>query len=167
MARLYLSDYRTHYENEIVRWEKQAATLSKTMDRERKKGGLLLFNETYQNARQASTVALRGLSAARKKLEETPTFEKAIKTYYVENSRVLWLIEKHFNLEEIKTLTFELDIDYDTLAGQEKSSKARELILTSERSGKLKILVANARMRRPTADWDSCLYKRYLLLRKK
>ena len=101
----------------------------------------------------------RALAAAENDLAPLQTFETALDICSVERSRVLWLIEEYFSLEEVKTLAFELDLDYDNLPGQEKTSKARELIIFAERCDKLKMLIANARRRRLNADWEICLYR--------
>lgn len=54
-----------------------------------------------------------------------------------------WLfnfILDHFNLEELKTLCFELGVHYDDLPGDERRGKTRELILYLERSHKIDML---------------------------
>ena len=42
-------------------------------------------------------------------------------------------IEKYFNIDEIKTLCANLDIDYDNLQGQGRNDKASELIRHCQR----------------------------------
>ncbi len=42
-----------------------------------------------------------------------------------------------FNAEELRTLCFELNVDYDDLAGESKSGKARELVTYLNRRGRL------------------------------
>lgn len=45
-----------------------------------------------------------------------------------------------FNLDEMRTLCFELNIDFDDIAGSGKSAKARELVLYMQRRGQLERL---------------------------
>ena len=59
-----------------------------------------------------------------------------------------FLVE-HFDGEELKTLCFELRVDYDSLPGQGKAAKARDLILQIEQQGELGQLLAALKRRRP------------------
>lgn len=63
------------------------------------------------------------------------------------------LVER-FDDEELRTLCFDLDVNYDTLAGKELIGKARELIARFEKDGRLPALLAAGRELRPHADWD-------------
>lgn len=65
------------------------------------------------------------------------------------------LIVTYFDLKEIHTLTFELGIDYETIEGAEKSSKARELIEVCARQSRLQDLVSLCRSERPRMDWPT------------
>jgi hypothetical protein len=56
-----------------------------------------------------------------------------------------------FNLEELRTLCFELGLDYDDLPAEGKEAKARELVVHHERHGTLHRLVKLIRARRPQA----------------
>lgn len=58
------------------------------------------------------------------------------------------VLESRFNLEELRTLCFELGVDYDSLPGEGKSAKARELITHLERRNELDRLVALVRRER-------------------
>lgn len=60
----------------------------------------------------------------------------------------------YFDAAELETLCFELGVDYDSLAGEEKESKARELITWLERHGDVMILVEAIRRRRPRLELD-------------
>ena len=51
------------------------------------------------------------------------------------------LYNTHFNEEEVKTLCFKLDIDYDSLMGNGKKGKIRELIHLFDRKGKIEVLI--------------------------
>ncbi|MAT98678.1 MAG: hypothetical protein CL608_16165 [Anaerolineaceae bacterium] len=63
------------------------------------------------------------------------------------------LIDQYFDMEEIRTFCFELHIDYDSLRGEGKSAKVRELILVLSRQARLPDLIALAREKRPNITW--------------
>ncbi len=44
---------------------------------------------------------------------------------------------KHFSLDELRTLCFDLEVDHESLAGEGKEAKARELVLYLQRRGEL------------------------------
>ena len=54
---------------------------------------------------------------------------------------LLDLVQDHFNEEEVKTLCFKLDVDYDSLIGNGKEGKIRELIDLFDRKSKIERLV--------------------------
>jgi len=58
----------------------------------------------------------------------------------------------YFNYEELLTLSYELEIDFDNLGGDSKAAKARELITYALRRGLLDQLVQAIRQARPQAD---------------
>jgi hypothetical protein len=58
-------------------------------------------------------------------------------------------ITSHFDREELRTLCFELRVDYDNLRGEGKAAKARELVSYLQRQGQLDKLVAYLRQARP------------------
>ena len=62
-------------------------------------------------------------------------------------------ISRHFNYDEIKTICFDLDVDYDNLPGSNKDEKARELVVFLDRSGKLENLLKRAQELRPNIVW--------------
>ena len=169
MTRLYLPDYEAYYielrdKNYVFELTRPLFS-SLEIDPYSNKLLVEALKESGLNdadARQrVLDMALEGRKAvkeARKKLARIPNFEEARKTFNVDKARVLWLLEEHFNLEEINALTFEFDIDYDKLPDQEKRSKTIELIKYCEQSGKLQTLLANAHSRCPNAHWESCLY---------
>lgn len=64
-------------------------------------------------------------------------------------------MSNHFNLEEIRVLCFELNINYDDLPGEVRSAKIRELVLYLERRGMIPELLDVLTRYRPTIDWDS------------
>lgn len=60
---------------------------------------------------------------------------------------------KCFNLSELKTLCFDLGIDFEVLGGDGKEDKARELISFLDRRGKVKILIEYCTLVRPHFIW--------------
>ena len=54
---------------------------------------------------------------------------------------LLDLVQGHFNEEEVKTLCFKLDVDYDSLIGYGKEGKIRELIHLFDRKSKIESLI--------------------------
>jgi len=65
------------------------------------------------------------------------------------------LIVTYFDLNELRTLTFKLGIDYETIKGSEKSSKALELIEACARQSRLQELASLCRGERPSVDWPT------------
>ena len=64
-------------------------------------------------------------------------------------TKLLSIVDDHFNREDIKTLCFDLGIDFDNLAGDTKEGKARELIWYMKRDGRLPQLIQYIREKRP------------------
>ena len=69
------------------------------------------------------------------------------------NKIILDLLVHTFDLEELRTLCFELGIPYDELGGEGLRGKGRELLLYAERHGWLPQLLTALRRERPTVDW--------------
>jgi len=62
-------------------------------------------------------------------------------------------IEAFLNDNELSTLCFDMSIDYESLPGDGKEAKTRELIGFCERSGRLEELVEECKMLRPNVQW--------------
>ena len=63
------------------------------------------------------------------------------------------VLETRFNRQELRTLCFDLDVDYDSLPGEGKGAKARELVAYLERRDLLPALIALVRQQRPDVVW--------------
>lgn len=63
------------------------------------------------------------------------------------------LLNEHFNLAEIRTLCFNLDVDYESVSGEEKQSRIRELLLALGRHGRLPDLIPLLQKERPCVAW--------------
>jgi Effector-associated domain 7 len=69
-------------------------------------------------------------------------------------SKLRRLIEDHLNLEELQTLCFDLNIDYDSLPRAGKPGKVQEIIALFRRSGQVPDLIAYLINVRPTVAWN-------------
>ncbi|MEI6775633.1 MAG: trypsin-like peptidase domain-containing protein [Chloroflexales bacterium] len=65
------------------------------------------------------------------------------------------LVTTHFNLGELNTLCFDLGIDYESLPGQGKIDRVRELVAHVKRHGQMSNLLTECRRLRPHVDWPS------------
>jgi hypothetical protein len=68
--------------------------------------------------------------------------------------RLRQILDKSFNRDELRTLSFDLSVDYDNLPGEGKVSKARELISYLERRDRISELVRIGKKRRPNISWE-------------
>ncbi len=60
----------------------------------------------------------------------------------------------NFSLDELRTLCFYLDLDWDTLPGEEsRNGRAREIIVQAERRGIVPRLIEQCRRLRPDVEW--------------
>ena len=73
------------------------------------------------------------------------------------------ILDEHFNDGELRTLCFDLDVDYDDLPGTAKADKARELINYLKRRKDIPHLVRVGKQQRPDISW--CEHARTLLAR--
>ena len=64
-------------------------------------------------------------------------------------------LNRYFDVEELRTLCFALGIDFDTLKGEGKANKARELIMYLDRRGRVSELIQNGKRFRPHISWDN------------
>ena len=62
------------------------------------------------------------------------------------------VLTRLFDEEELETLCFDLNVDYESLPAQGKAGKARELVRLCERIGQMAILEAAIRRERPSLD---------------
>jgi hypothetical protein len=70
-------------------------------------------------------------------------------------TRLHRLLTRYFDREELRTLCFNLGVDYDDLEGEGKTNKARELVAYLERHGRLLELVTLGKKLRPHVDWEA------------
>lgn len=63
-------------------------------------------------------------------------------------------ISNRFSTEEIRTLCFDLEIDFDALPGEGKDAKVRELIALCQRQDQLPQLITTLQQYRPNNGWQ-------------
>lgn len=71
----------------------------------------------------------------------------------MERTKLRQIITQYFNAGELRTLCFDLGVDYDDLPGQGKTNKVIELIGYLQRRDRLPELVEMVRQLRPNAPW--------------
>ncbi len=64
------------------------------------------------------------------------------------------ILARYFNAGELRTLCFDLGIDYDDLPGEGKTDKARGLVSYLERRDRIPELIKLGKQVRPNAPWD-------------
>ena len=67
----------------------------------------------------------------------------------IDLTQLLQTLVGRFDLEELRTLCFDLDVDFDNLRGESKAGKARELVLYMKRHQQLDRLAARVEELRP------------------
>lgn len=63
-------------------------------------------------------------------------------------------LTQYFSDDELRTLCVDLEVDYESLPGQGKEGKARELIAHLQRRDLLPGLIAKCGQQRPNVSWD-------------
>lgn len=67
------------------------------------------------------------------------------------------ILASRFNREELRTVCFNLEIDYDDLPAEGKANKARELVSYLDRRGRIPELIETGKQLRPDISWDEVL----------
>ena len=68
-------------------------------------------------------------------------------------SQLRQLLTQQFNMSELHHLAFDLGIEYEELAGSNRSDKVVSLIEYSQRNGRLTNLIAECRQLSPRTSW--------------
>lgn len=63
-------------------------------------------------------------------------------------------LDRYFSENQLQTLVFNLDIDYENLPGDTKSGKSRALILEINRQERMGDLLHFCKEMRPNVDWS-------------
>jgi len=74
--------------------------------------------------------------------------------------RLREMFTTYFDAGELRTLCFDLGVDYDDLPGEGKGNKTRELIAYLERRDRLSELLNLAQQLRPNVSWDAVVEPR-------
>ena len=69
--------------------------------------------------------------------------------------RLYRFIDGSYDRPEFRTLCFDLGVDYDSLPGDGKADKERELIEHLERRGRVQEFVELGQRLRPDVPWES------------
>ena len=64
------------------------------------------------------------------------------------------ILDTRFNREELRTLCFDLGLDYDDLPGEGKAAKARELVVHMQQLGRIPDLIRAAARMRSDVAWE-------------
>jgi hypothetical protein len=71
--------------------------------------------------------------------------------------KVIRTLTSRFNDGELRDLSYEIDVDYESLPGEGKSGKARELVAYVDRRRRLKELLQIVKRSRPDISWSTTL----------
>jgi predicted MPP superfamily phosphohydrolase len=72
-------------------------------------------------------------------------------------AKLLQGLTDHFNEEELRTLCFDMGLDYESLPAQGKVGRAREIVAQVERNGRIPNLIERCRLLRPNVSWTGML----------
>ncbi len=72
----------------------------------------------------------------------------------IDPKKILQALIHHFDADELRTLCFHLDIQYEDLPPGGRSSKARSLVEYSQRHHRFNVLAAAIREARPAIGWN-------------
>lgn len=81
--------------------------------------------------------------------------EKSAKQKYLTQLRQI--LTDRFGAGELRTLCFDLGIDYDDLPGDGKTDKARELVSYLDNRGRISELIEMGRQLRPNVTWKGSM----------
>jgi hypothetical protein len=69
-------------------------------------------------------------------------------------SKIRQILDQRFDAEELRTLCFDLDVDYEDLPARGQAHKARELVAYLDRHRRVPELMEVGRLLRPDIPWD-------------
>ncbi len=103
--------------------------------------------------------AVRTITSALEKLvgEKKGKGSERTETGQVDLAQLHYLLIERFDAEELRSLGFALEVEYDSLRGEGKTGKARELIAYLERRERLIELVQVGEQLRPDVPWGNVL----------
>jgi hypothetical protein len=86
-------------------------------------------------------------------------FTYCLKAFTMSWDRLRQRIDAYFSLEEIKTLCFDLGIDYESIGGEGKSGKIREIISLCRRTHRVPELISYLANLRPHGKWGELTFE--------
>jgi hypothetical protein len=104
----------------------------------------------FTTASRQGMYATGDLDVGVQRAEEAPVRGTSERTYLTELRQTL---AAHFDEGELRTLCFDLGIDYDDLPGAGRANKARELVAYLDRRGRISELVRICERLRPRVSW--------------
>lgn len=170
------SDLRTVFVDQRIKpWRDNLPDASSTTSRmdivisylidRRNRGGenaLLLFIQVLRDRANKEEACYDELVAMAERLEEalaqpgaaaSPQLISQTPPGSVDLVRLHENLAQYFSAEDLQTLCFGLNVDFDDLPGEGKGAKARELVMYMERRGHTADLIAKARKERPHISW--------------
>lgn len=63
-------------------------------------------------------------------------------------------VDQYFSFSEVRTLCFNLGVDYENIPGDHRSAFVRNLIVSLAKQGRLQELIDEVRLERPRVDWQ-------------
>lgn len=105
-------------------------------------GGQTVVEALYQN--QLLTSYLLGRKATAASQEST-----------IDRVQLFKLMDKHLSEEDVKNAMFDLSMDYETIPGDTKTAKIRELILHMQRRERLAELLTYCQREHTYANWPA------------
>ena len=98
---------------------------------------------------QSAGAMAEALAQAVREYDETPLRQPDDKGGPLFN-----ILQAHFDVEEFRTLCFELGVNYDNLRGEGLAPKMRELIAYCQRRNQVEKLITMIKQERPSIDMD-------------
>jgi tetratricopeptide (TPR) repeat protein len=138
-----------------------SADLDKAEDHAQKSLNLAQEDPPLPDQAQAATELLREIDQVRKparaavqRVQVAVLLSDSPKVNPVKLRR---LLNKHFNINELRDLCFDLRVDFEDLPGETRGDKVRELVAYLERRGRLLDLVEIGKQLRPDVPWGDAL----------
>ncbi len=78
----------------------------------------------------------------------------------IDRNRLVELLHTHFDLEELKSLCFNLNERYDDLRGETPRRKIEELVAKLQRQDRLSELIDRVKVIRPKVPWDDVFFQK-------
>lgn len=102
---------------------------------------------------QSRAIEIKNLKELIKKYEtELEAFQENQLQYF---SDLLRILTERFNLSDLQTLCFYLDVDYENLSGASKIDKSRELLVYLKRYNQINALQTAVQKIRPDVKWPT------------